>query len=151
MHRSLTQVSLTVMLWVCVSCGSPPPSEGDAMESSAVSEAELALGKEVYDASCLSCHQVDGGGVPGLNPPLIGTDWVLGDKSRLIKVVLNGLNEPIVIEDETYSNVMPSLSYLSDEDIAYVLTYVRNDFGNQASPITSSDVAQIRSSLADTL
>ena len=58
--------------------------------------------------TCVSCHQVDGGGVQNMNPPLIKTDYVLGDRTRLIKIVLNGFNENAEINGQTYSNNMPS-------------------------------------------
>ena len=61
-------------------------------------------GKEVYAKVCLSCHQIDGGGVPKLNPPLINTDYVLGNKQKLIFIVLKGMNDRIPIDDEYYSN-----------------------------------------------
>ena len=86
----------------------------------------------------------NGGGVPGLNPPLNETDWVTGDTKRLIGVVLNGLNEPIEIKGETYQNVMASHSFLSDQQIADVLTYIRQSFGNEAGPIGVEEVAAER-------
>ena len=97
-------------------------------------------GKQVYETTCIACHQKDGGGVPHLNPPLIKTEYVLGDKSRLIQIVLKGLNKPIEIEDETYTNVMPAQTQLNDQQIADVLTYVRSNFGNKASAITVAEV-----------
>src|SRR3954469_1886108 len=70
--------------------------------------APVAGGKAVYEKYCLTCHQADGGGVPNMNPPLIKTSYVLGDKTRLIKVVLNGFSENVDIDGESYSNVMPA-------------------------------------------
>ena len=86
----------------------------------------------------------NGMGVPGLNPPLSKTDWVNGDKERLIKVVLNGLTEPIEIHGEVYQGVMASHAHLSDAEIAAVLTYVRSNFGNQSGEISEAEVAAIR-------
>jgi mono/diheme cytochrome c family protein len=104
------------------------------------SQTSANRGKQVFETTCITCHQKDGGGVPHLNPPLIKTEYVLGDKSRLIQIVLKGLNKPIEIEDETYTNVMPAQSQLNDQQIADVLTYVRNNFGNKASAITAAQV-----------
>jgi mono/diheme cytochrome c family protein len=104
----------------------------------------LERGKKVYATYCLSCHQTDGSGVPKLNPPLIKTTWVLGDKKRLINVVLNGMNELIEIDGEEYENVMPAQSFLKDDQIADVLSYVRNSFGNKASVITAAEVKALR-------
>jgi len=105
---------------------------------------EYLAGKQVYTSYCQGCHMENGMGVPALNPPLGGTDWVTGDKDRLIRVVLNGLNEPIEINGETYQNVMASHGFLSDQQIADVLTYIRNAFGNEASPISVGEVAAER-------
>jgi mono/diheme cytochrome c family protein len=107
-------------------------------------KASIERGKTVYEGTCLACHQADGSGVPNLNPPLIKTKWTLGDKNQLINVVLKGLEEEIEVDGETYHNVMPPLAYLSDQEIADVLTYVRNNFGNKASAIKEADVKALR-------
>jgi len=107
-------------------------------------KASIERGKKVYENTCLACHQVNGSGVPGMNPPLKKTKWVLGDKKTLINVVLKGLDEEIDVNDEIYSNTMPSFAMLSDQEIADVLTYVRNSFGNKASQIKEADVKKVR-------
>ncbi|HEY8657878.1 MAG TPA: cytochrome c [Hanamia sp.] len=104
----------------------------------------IKRGKLVYANYCLTCHQEDGGGVPNLNPPLIQTSFVIGDKDVLIKIILNGFNEHVDIDGESYSNNMPSFNSLKDQQIADVLAYIRNNFGNKASPIISADVQKIR-------
>jgi len=101
-------------------------------------------GKKVYDLYCLACHQADGGGVPRMNPPLSKTTYVLGDKKALIKIILNGLDEPIEINGDTYTNVMAPHDFLKDQEIADVLQYVRNSFGNKASLITAAEVKTVR-------
>jgi len=106
--------------------------------------ASIARGKKVYENYCLACHQADGTGVPRLNPPLVKTSYVLGDKKVLIGIVLNGLDEEIEIDGEVYSNVMASHDFLKDQEIADVLTYVRNSFGNKASAVSPEEVAKIR-------
>jgi len=107
-------------------------------------KASAERGKKVYENTCLACHQVNGGGVPGMNPPLKKTKFVLGDKKALINIVLKGLDKEFEINGETYSNTMPSLAMLSDKEIADVLTYVRNNFGNKASQVTEADVKKLR-------
>ncbi|QEC75181.1 c-type cytochrome [Mucilaginibacter ginsenosidivorax] len=101
-------------------------------------------GKAVYTKYCLTCHQADGGGVPNMNPPLIKTSYVLGDKNRLIKVVLNGFSENVDIDGESYSNVMPAHDFLKDQEIAAVLTYIRKNFTNKAGAITAVQVKTVR-------
>lgn len=102
--------------------------------------ANFEAGKKVYNQTCLSCHMADGSGVPGLNPPLAKTEWVLGDKKRLINIILKGLNDPIEVNGEEYANPMPAQPNLTDQQIADVLTYVRNSFGNKATPVTAAEV-----------
>lgn len=104
----------------------------------------VAKGKTVYTTYCLSCHQVDGGGVPNMNPPLVKTAYVLGDKKKLVNILLKGLNEEVEINGATYSNPMPAFDFLKDEDIANVLSFVRNSFGNKASPVTPAEVKKQR-------
>ena len=100
-------------------------------------------GKEVYDQNCLACHQIDGSGVPMLTPSLVNAEYVQGDKVRLINVVLKGM-QGVEINGEMYDNPMPPLAHLSDEDIAAVLTYVRNNFSNKAGPIKKEEVVAAR-------
>jgi mono/diheme cytochrome c family protein len=104
-------------------------------------QASVERGGKVYTQYCLSCHQAKGSGVPGLNPPLKNSPYVQGDESRLIEIVLNGKTEGVEINGETYTNPMPPFgATLKDEEIADVLTYVRNSFGNKAAAIKVSQV-----------
>ena len=112
--------------------------------TSELHQKSLEAGEKIYKKLCLSCHQADGGGVPNMSPPLIKTSFVLGDKEKLIGIVLNGLKN-VDINDETYSNPMPALGpVLKDQEIADVLTYVRNSFGNKASAVTAAEVKTVR-------
>ncbi|MBN9380761.1 MAG: cytochrome c [Chitinophagaceae bacterium] len=108
--------------------------------------ASIARGKVVYESTCLPCHQVDGLGVPNMNPPLSKTKWVLGNKGQLAQIVLKGLpGGQIDIDGDTFHNPMPAqASVLSDQQIADVLTYVRNNFGNKASAVTMVEVKAAR-------
>jgi len=115
-----------------------------AKKPTASLSASIAAGQKVYMLNCLTCHQMDGGGVQNMNPPLIKTTYVLGDKGRIIKIVLNGFSEKVPIDGDTFNNVMPPQSTLTDEEIANVLTYVRNSFGNKASAVTVAEVKKIR-------
>ena len=100
-------------------------------------------GAKVYTQNCATCHMDDGRGVQNLNAPLVKTSYVLGDKTKLINVLLKGL-KGVEIDGEKYSNAMPSHSFLADKQIADVLTYVRNSFGNKGSSITQAEVAAAR-------
>ena len=100
-------------------------------------------GKALYEQTCLACHQADGSGVPNLAPPLIEGVFVNGDKAKLISIILNGLQD-VEIKGEYYANPMPAFDYLSDAQIAEVLTYVRSNFKNKGEPITASEVKEVR-------
>lgn len=106
-------------------------------------KAAMAKGKLVYESICMACHQPDGGGMPRMNPPLTGTSYVLGDKKALIRIVLKGLKGgEVEIDGDRYENPMPAQQdVLTDQQIADVLTYVRNSFGNKASAVTPAEVA----------
>jgi mono/diheme cytochrome c family protein len=112
--------------------------------------ATMARGKKVYDQICVACHGVDGGGMPRMNPPLWKTSYVLGDKKALAKIILKGLKGgEVEIEGDRFENAMPAQeSMLSDQQIADVLTYVRNSFGNKASSVTITEVRNVRNQLA---
>lgn len=112
--------------------------------SISIDKVMMERGKRVYTKYCVSCHQFDGGGVPGLNPPLQQAPHVLGSKTKLIRIILKGVNTHEEIDGETYSNVMAPHNHLTDEQISDVLTYIRNSFGNQAIPVTPGDVKYVR-------
>ncbi|MGN6264776.1 MAG: c-type cytochrome [Ginsengibacter sp.] len=111
------------------------------------SVASLKRGKALYATYCLTCHQGDGGGVPNLNPPLIQTSFVTGKKDPLIKIILKGLNTHMDIDGESYSNNMPPFEWLKDQQIADILSYIRNNFGNKKSIVVKTEVQKVRSNL----
>lgn len=120
-----------------------PDEEADNLQGDA-----LLAGEEIYTTYCAACHQRDGEGSSPRYPPLTRTDWVTGDKQRLISVIVNGLEGPIEVKGEPYDNTMPQHSFLSDEEIAAVATYIRQGFGNAASAVSEEEVEQVRESLA---
>jgi mono/diheme cytochrome c family protein len=114
---------------------------------------ELALynmGKQIYakEGYCTTCHQPDGKGLTASGfPPLTGTNWVSGNEERLIKIALKGLMGPIDVVGKTYPGQVPMTPFgglLKDNEIAAVLTYVRNSFGNQAPAILPDQVRKVR-------
>lgn len=116
---------------------------------------ELYLkGAEVFsrEGHCITCHQENGLGLPAANfPPIAGTTWAQGNEERLIKLTLHGLYGPIEINGTHYLGLVPMTPFkgLTDEEIAAVLTYVRNSFGNKASVITPEKVAAVRAATKD--
>lgn len=114
----------------------------------AIEEPSLKNGEKVYAKECLLCHMKDGGGVPHLNPPLAQSSKVVSaDENYLIKTILKGMNARVEIDGEYYSNNMASFARLSDKDIADVLSYIRNSFGNKASFVTEIEVKTQREKL----
>jgi mono/diheme cytochrome c family protein/glucose/arabinose dehydrogenase len=113
------------------------------------------LGKSIYakDGYCATCHQVDGKGIKSAGfPPLKGTQWVLGDEERLIKITLNGVMGKMEVMEKSYSGKVPMMAFgslLNDREIAGVLTYVRNSFGNKAAAISPEKVKQVREDTKD--
>ena len=103
-------------------------------------------GKEIYDEYCLACHQADGSGVPGMYPPLAQAEYVTGPTDRLIKVIVFGLEGPIVVLGESYSQEMPAHDFISDEDIAILVNYLIETWGNKGSPVSADDVKRVRAS-----
>lgn len=105
----------------------------------------LVVGERAYRQQCLACHQADGEGVAGAFPPLNDTDWVTGSKERLIRVVLHGMQGPVEVRGNTYDGVMPPFNQMDDERMAAVLSYIRQEWDNDASEVTQEEVAEIRS------
>ncbi len=112
-------------------------------------------GKEIYqrEGYCGTCHQPDGKGLEASGfPPLLGTRWVLGSKERLIKITLHGAIGPMEVLGNNYPGQVPMTAFkglLRDGDLACVLTYIRNSFGNKASVVFPGDVAAVRTATQD--
>jgi len=132
-----------------------PPDSGDpartadrsihASMDARVLSSSVDDGEQIYNTRCVSCHQMNGQGVPGTFPPLNDTDWVNGDKGRLIRLLLSGLSGSIEVKGQTYSGTMPPWGgALDDEEMAAITTYIRTNFGNDAPPVTAEEVAKVR-------
>ncbi len=130
---------------------SPTVQKPSITHESPVTATDEIDGAPIYANRCATCHQADGKGIPKIFPPLASSAWVTGNPDHVIRIVLNGLNGPIEVAGETYQGVMPGLSILADEEISAVVNYVRSNFGNNASPVTSVDVARIRAEGRKTL
>ena len=113
----------------------------------AVTAGEIGEGEALYLTHCAACHNPVGTGAPGLFPPLVATDWVTGDKSRLIQVTLAGMRGPITVNGLTYDQEMPSFASRTDDEIAKILTYIRQAWGNQASAVIPGEVFEERKAL----
>jgi nitrite reductase (NO-forming) len=108
-------------------------------------EIQVEKGKQVFMQTCFVCHQVDAQGIPNQIPPLAKSDFLMADKARSIRGVLLGQSGEMTVNGKNYNGQMIPLNYLSDEDIANVLTYVRNSFGNSGDAVSLAEVRRIRS------
>ncbi|MDX1546669.1 MAG: cytochrome c [Rhodothermales bacterium] len=107
-------------------------------------------GEKIYVSRCMSCHQQDGQGMKGVFPPLAGTDWVVDDKGRLIRIVLQGMSGETEVQGVVYSGAMPAWGgFLSDDETAALLTYIRGAWGNDADAVTPAEVAAVRKATQD--
>ena len=117
----------------------------------------VEVGKKLYNnAACNTCHQPTGLGVPGAIPPLVGSDWVTGSEERVIRIVLHGLQGPIKVNGVDYNSAMPAFGRVAgsgynwtDDKVAAVITYIRQEWGNSAGPVTTEKVAEIRAKDGD--
>ncbi|WP_295769839.1 cytochrome c [uncultured Mucilaginibacter sp.] len=143
------KIKYTLLIFLLVGCFSAvkaqskkPANKAKPIVAAGLKSSEQR-GQAVYAANCLSCHQVDGGGIPGMNAPLIKTSYVLGSSDKLVNILLKGM-QGVEIDGEEYKNIMPAFAHLTNQQIADVLTYVRNNFGNKAPAVTVKEVAAIR-------
>lgn len=152
----INTIILLLVILTAASCGGKKqqsqqkqeqPTEKNVKAGTASGEMANHPGKKVYDQVCLACHMADGSGVPGMHPPLSETEWVNGDKERLIKITLEGMSGKIEVNGEEYNSLMPPHSHLTDKQIADVLTYIRKSFGNNTSEITIEEVQKVRNNL----
>ena len=114
-------------------------AQGGAPQSK---DEKIALGKRLFTA-CAACHQPTGKGLPNVFPPLAGSDFLNADKNRAIKIIIYGKQGEVVVNGVKYSNSMPPFP-LSDQDIANVLTFVYNSFGNSGLEVTPEEVKSQR-------
>ncbi len=131
---------------------------GQAGAAAAAAPADpVAVGKKLFNnAACNTCHQSTGLGTPGAIPPLAGSEWAQGSEERVIRIVLYGLQGPITVKGAQFNSAMPAFGKVagggfnwSDDKIAAVLTYVRQEWGNSAPPIAKEKVAEIHAKEGD--
>ena len=104
----------------------------------------MAQGEELYQIHCSACHQPNGEGLTGAFPPLADSDYLLDDRARSLQVVIQGRSGKMVVNDQEYDAVMPGMGYLSDPQLAAILTFVTNSWGNSASAFSTAEVAAVR-------
>jgi mono/diheme cytochrome c family protein len=104
--------------------------------------------RAIYENNCGLCHNNDGKGRPGQAPPYVGSEWVTGSPNRMIRIPLSGLSGPVQVNGAEWNLSMPNMgATLSDDDLAGVLTYIRQSWGNKASAITPEQVKAVRAEI----
>ncbi len=141
--------AVTLLCIVLIACGRTPEnkaivSDQNIKKADSTVARTLKAGEKEYLEYCLTCHQPDGNGVRSQFPPLASNELVKGPADSLIKIVLFGLEGPIIVKGLQYNQLMPAQDYLSDQQIADVLTYIRSSWGNNAEPVAPALVAEIR-------
>jgi nitrite reductase (NO-forming) len=106
-------------------------------------EVEVERGKRVFMQTCFACHQPDGRGLPGVFPPLAGSDFLKADRERPVRIVTKGLSGPVTVNGRAFNSVMPA-QVLTDQQIADVLTYVTNSWGNTGDAYGVNDVRRVK-------
>lgn len=109
---------------------------------------QAADGQQVFSANCVACHQATGKGLPGVFPPLDGSEWVNGDERVLANIVLYGITGEISVGGQTYKGAMPAFPQLSDADLAAVLSHVRGAWSNKSAPLKAALVEKERKAAA---
>ena len=110
---------------------------------------QMKKGGELYYTTCAMCHQNSGEGVPDLFPPLAKSDYLMADEARAIGIPMHGLTGKVTVNGKEYNSVMPALTQLSDGDIANVITFVRNSWGNSGGPTTLDEVKAVSAKPAE--
>jgi nitrite reductase (NO-forming) len=108
-------------------------------------EIQMAKGQQVFMQTCFVCHQLNGQGIPAQIPPLAKSDYLMADKERSVRAVLQGMSGEITVNGKKYNGQMVPLNTLADEEVANVMTYVRNSWGNSGDAVTVAEVRRIRS------
>jgi nitrite reductase (NO-forming) len=126
----------------------PSTALGTAAENEAhgtlTKEDQIAAGRQLFLGTCSPCHQTEGQGVPNAFPPLAGSDFLMADKLRATGIVLNGRTGPVTVSGKDFNSVMPPQSQLPDDDIANILTFVRNSWGNSGDAVSRDEVTEVR-------
>jgi len=128
----------------------PPPAAApaDAGPFVKASDEQMKRGAAVYARTCIACHQPTGMGLPPVFPPIANAPIVVGNPELPIKFILQGLMGPITVGGTTYNSMMPPVVGVTDGDVADVLTYVRQSFGNKGNPVSADQVKAVRAATA---
>lgn len=144
-------IVLSLSLMSCSDKKADMKTEDPAKAEMKVAEAEIPEsvmknGLAVYNKTCFACHQPTGLGLPPAFPPLAKSDYLMADRERAIKQIIQGSSGEIIVNGQKYNGVMPP-QMINEQEVADVLTYVMNSWGNKAPQVTLEEVKKIKSSL----
>ena len=107
-------------------------------------EDQVKAGEALFAGTCSTCHQAQGQGMPGVFPPLAGSDYIAADPKRVPSVILHGLVGKVTVNGKEYNSNMPPMSQLTDDEVANISTYVLNSWGNPGGHVTKAEAAALR-------
>jgi mono/diheme cytochrome c family protein len=160
-RRSTSRILAFLALASALACGEQAADDA-TVDSTAVANSGATTGAAtsattsenagaLYVSACATCHETDGAGLPAVYPPLAGSPIVTGPARTLVRIVIGGLEGPLVVKGESYNSTMPPYGggpELNDDEIAAVLTYLRSSFGNSAPAVSAAEVAREREASA---
>ena len=127
-----------------------PMSAPRQTQTGPAKDPQSARGREIYLGLCFACHLPDGTGLAGVFPPLAGSDFLLADRDRAIRIVLKGLIGPVTVNGVTFNSAMPPLeTTLAEQQIADVLTYVTGEWGNRGTPCSVEEVHRVKQEMRE--
>lgn len=137
LRKTALGLSLILISAIAGAESPPPPQPTKTLQE------RVQLGQPIYEQNCARCHQTTGEGVPSTFPPLAKSDFLIKNKLRVIDFVLHGHDGTVLVKNKLYMDAMPSFNF-NDEEVADVLTYVMNSWGNKGGVITPAEVAKER-------
>jgi len=143
--KSKTLISLlfvAIFALTLVSCGGGSNTNTTTTPTEKTQVADYSAGQAIYEGkgNCFTCHQKNGAGIEGTFPPLASSDYLLADKMRAVKQAMYGSQEPITVNGKTYPGKVMTLVTLSDQEVADVVNYILNSWGNNGGTVTIADV-----------
>lgn len=142
------RAALLIGIALCIGAVLLPNGTAGAQGTAIKPTAATRTGAQIFSSTCAACHQAKGEGTDTY-PPLAGSEWVQGDESRVVRIILHGLIGDVEVQGQVYNGAMPAWGpSLNDAEIAAVATYIRSSWGNKALPITAETVAKARAAHA---
>lgn len=145
--KILDTLGLISML-LAMGCGSGPSGEEGKNKQKMDQRTAIRMkqykieGKKLYQVHCANCHQKNGEGLARLYPPLVGSDYLLADLPRAACIVKYGQDGPITVNGKSYDQMMPGVESLAPLEVAEILTYISNSWGNMGGISSTRDVTK---------